>query len=1025
MKTAWVALVSVLSAMALAAPQDGTVVSGSATIQSAGNVTTVTSTTRKAIVNWQGFSLGPNEIARFVQPNRQSAVLNRVTGSDPSAILGALRSNGQVFLINPNGILFGPTARVDVGSLTASTLSLSDQDFLSGNLRFTDGNSALINQGLITAKDGVHLISPLVDNEGTIQAPAIQLEAIAQGHREQPQTDLLQAIASRGLSTDGLAVNGGTLEGDTIVVTSSNATVLAPGSRATATTSIHNFSHGSTVFSPGAELRAPFVEVSGTTNVVIQGHVSADTFLIDPTNLTIVNGSGGSQDGTLPDVFFGDANLGANTVSEQALEAQTASVVLQATNSITVNDIADGEITLQNNVGLTLQTQTGSIVFIDANDTVKATGTGALSVSAGGGATLGRFVTQNQAITLATGGATNVRQANAGASDVTLTTSAGDLTLSGPLSGGNVTLNVAGKLVGNAAAGLDVTATSLQITTGDKIGTSTIPIETDADTIAATGTSVFLTNQGPTLANGIQATAGALYLTSGTISLNRAGANPAVQASGQVRLTTTGDLTGDSDDTAADVVSSTLLINSGGAVSSLETSAGHVDLTSAGAAKMKHVPATALIVDNANVTGSFTLTAGGDITFTNANITTGLFVDTPGDVFLEAATAGNATIAARNIEALDADNADDLVATTLNLTASQGIGQGWTLDVRADLINAEASLDGIEFFSRNHDLHAGNLKLNPGANPSEIKLITVGTGDIVVDSVRAVGLPIRLTSVGAIREGTADPQPDVVGVSLNATAATSIDLQTSTTGLTLQAPVIDVRNSTTAPSTRVLALASGPVSVTSTGNDLAVAEVRGTSANLSGKTLSEFTPDAAIDITSDTVTLTSQGAISSSNALELDAAQLTANSVGNIRLTQTGTRTLSVTATGGDIVLNGPALELNNLTGGAITVSTTSGDILVGTVAATRGVILQSAGRIAELAPGAATDVTAGANSRLRAAQDVNDVEVQITGSLSVLAETEVGGVSVSVNGTVSPTNTLIKLNAPPGTVLFNGVPVP
>ena len=83
--------------------------------------------TDKAIVDWQSFSIGASESLRILQPGQLSVLLNRVTGGDPSLILGSLTANGQVFLINPGGILFGPNSSVNVGGLVASTLNITDQ----------------------------------------------------------------------------------------------------------------------------------------------------------------------------------------------------------------------------------------------------------------------------------------------------------------------------------------------------------------------------------------------------------------------------------------------------------------------------------------------------------------------------------------------------------------------------------------------------------------------------------------------------------------------------------------------------------------------------------------------------------------------------------------------------------------------------------------------------------------------------------------------------------------------------------
>ncbi|MDH4190333.1 MAG: filamentous hemagglutinin N-terminal domain-containing protein, partial [Betaproteobacteria bacterium] len=159
---------------AYANPNAPTVVSGSASFNSAGSTLTVTNSAG-AIINWQGFSIGASETTQFVQPSVTSAVLNRVTGPDGSQILGTLQSNGQVFLINPAGVFFGAGARVDVAGLVASTLNLSDQDFLAGKLNFSAAanSGAVVNQGAIATPLGgsVLLIGTSIENSGVITAP--------------------------------------------------------------------------------------------------------------------------------------------------------------------------------------------------------------------------------------------------------------------------------------------------------------------------------------------------------------------------------------------------------------------------------------------------------------------------------------------------------------------------------------------------------------------------------------------------------------------------------------------------------------------------------------------------------------------------------------------------------------------------------------------------------------------------------------------------------------------------------------
>ena len=142
-----------------------------------------------AIINWQNFSIERGETTRFIQQNANSSVLNRILGQDPSRIFGSLQSNGRVFLINPNGILFGPNSQIDVNGLVASSLAISNQDFLAGKLKFSAGNGVagkVNNAGSIRTPNGgqVYLIAPQVENSGVITSPNGEI-MLAAGHTVQ------------------------------------------------------------------------------------------------------------------------------------------------------------------------------------------------------------------------------------------------------------------------------------------------------------------------------------------------------------------------------------------------------------------------------------------------------------------------------------------------------------------------------------------------------------------------------------------------------------------------------------------------------------------------------------------------------------------------------------------------------------------------------------------------------------------------------------------------------------------------
>jgi filamentous hemagglutinin family protein len=132
-------------------------------------------TSQKAILNWQGFSIAPNEAVNIQQPNARAALLNRVVGQDASQIQGQLNANGQVYLTNPNGVIFGKTAQVDVGGLIATTHNISNADFMHGNNHFTQNSAkgSVENHGTINTHEGgvVALIGESVTNTGTIDTP--------------------------------------------------------------------------------------------------------------------------------------------------------------------------------------------------------------------------------------------------------------------------------------------------------------------------------------------------------------------------------------------------------------------------------------------------------------------------------------------------------------------------------------------------------------------------------------------------------------------------------------------------------------------------------------------------------------------------------------------------------------------------------------------------------------------------------------------------------------------------------------
>ncbi|MDZ7891223.1 MAG: filamentous hemagglutinin N-terminal domain-containing protein [Rhodoferax sp.] len=213
------AVLASLGSAAFALPVDGVVTNGAAAITSGGTgVLVVNQTSNAATINWQSFSIGASETVRFVQPSSNSVALNRVLGSDPSQILGKLSANGQVFLVNPNGILFGQGASVNVGGLVASTLDMADSDFLAGRYSLQgSASSSIRNLGAIHAREGgyVALVGQTVENEGNISAPkgSVALVAGSAVTLDFAGDGLLKVAVSES-ALNALVRNGGVVQAD-------------------------------------------------------------------------------------------------------------------------------------------------------------------------------------------------------------------------------------------------------------------------------------------------------------------------------------------------------------------------------------------------------------------------------------------------------------------------------------------------------------------------------------------------------------------------------------------------------------------------------------------------------------------------------------------------------------------------------------------------------------------------------------------------------------------------------------------
>ncbi|AHF02361.1 hypothetical protein THIAE_08465 [Thiomicrospira aerophila AL3] len=346
-------------------PTGGNVTHGNATINQSGNVMNIHQTTDKLITNWNSFNIGAGATVNFHQPGSNSAALNRINDTNPSQILGNLNANGNVYLINPNGILFGQNAQVDVGGLIASTLEISDQDFLNNTLNFKNlglSDGQIKNLGNIRAKGGVvALIANQVNNQGQIHADHGNV-ALAAGNQvtlDFTGDGLMTVTVEQGV-IDALAQNGGLIQADggfVIMTTQAqndiyrnvvNNTGIIQAQTLQADASgrimlMGGMTQGQVIAGGTLDASAPttgdggFIETSAA-NVQIQPGLQVTTkaengktgeWLIDPTDIEIVSGAGGDFAGD--PVTSSSSSIGADTL-----------VANLANSNITLQTPADG-----------------------------------------------------------------------------------------------------------------------------------------------------------------------------------------------------------------------------------------------------------------------------------------------------------------------------------------------------------------------------------------------------------------------------------------------------------------------------------------------------------------------------------------------------------------------------------------------------------------------------------------------------------------------------------------------------------
>jgi len=373
--------------ISFAAPSGGVVTSGSATISQNGTTTNINQSTQKATINWQKFSIASNETVNFNQPNVNSITLNRVIGNEKSIINGALNANGQVWILNSNGVLFGKNASINTAGLLATTAQLSDTDFNAGNYHFKNATAhSVINEGTITISDAgsVILASNEVRNQGTIKAikGKVHLVGTSDYTVNLNGNSLVNLKVNKGI-LDALVENSGHIiaDGGEIYLTTNavdellkgvvnNTGIIEANSLDGLTGHVELFAHGGEVQVGGSiEAKDGFVETSGKDFTFLNANIQAGEWLIDPVNITIDAALAGAIETAL-----GSGDVTIETDTPEHSDVDTSSGESGSDGNITV----DSGINWASDQTLTLNAYNNIIVNADITSTSTNAGAGVI-----------------------------------------------------------------------------------------------------------------------------------------------------------------------------------------------------------------------------------------------------------------------------------------------------------------------------------------------------------------------------------------------------------------------------------------------------------------------------------------------------------------------------------------------------------------------------------------------------------------------------------------------------------------------
>ena len=1018
-----------------ALPKGGTVVQGKATITQNGNNLTINQTTNNAVVNWNSFDIGANAKVVINQPSANSAELERVTGNNASQIFGQLQSNGQVILVNSNGIVFGRDGSVSATGFTASTLGISDADFMSGNYQFKGaGSGAITNDGTIISTNNngyVALLGAQVTNNGKIEAQhggaAILAAAqditvpvtstgriklalspsalnasvtnsasgviVANDGQVYMQASGLNDAAHQSYSTvtqSGLIDVSGTKGGAVALLADGgainvNGTINASGTNALASGDIvigRDVTTGklaATTDVSGATLIAKggTVETSGDYLKSTGLKIEAKSWLLDPTNVEI------------------NATSTADTAGDSVVLADDISTALSAGTSVTITTAPSATGVSQVVVGSNI-TAAGTIT-LSAPITMSGSGSPTLTLTAYGAIT----INTNSAITATSGSLNVVMGVGQGTPYATANVNSNIIT-----NGGNITITGSQSQMNfTGASGAPLYLSTGNPTTPNIPGAGYIAIAGSGGTIGANGV---ITNTSP------GANSGGLVFTDANLQASYINLNAGANTTNAVGLT--GTTVNASKDVTIYTLSayqnglnmSTSSAAYGSMVSSI-TANGNINLTS----KLTTPYANAMVLN----TVTDTSTTGGTINITATATTAtsyGLFIQSP-----ISATSGLITINASTPSGTGSYNslvgsATGTISAPAGLAVNvnggtgylNGVISGTTLSVnQTSGYTGVLALNAANTYTGLNTVYNGTLQAGNSTSAVTTPFGT-NTGPISVSAGANVAFAFNNNfTYGNVIQGAGNVI-ETGGSGAGLTSLTAINTYTGTT--TVQAGTLQMGNLQAFGSTSGITVGSTSTSAATLDfNGYSIANpisINGTGVSSLGALVNNSSTTAVNE--SGLITVSSNANIGGNGSKSLTfsggiASTLTSGNPSNT-LSKVGTDTVILTNTTNYNVAS------TNVTGGTLQIGANN---TLGTTTATLGsnpVVLSNGANVL-FTSGSATTIS-------NAISGAGNVSANITGTLIVGTATN----GITLTGTASNTPS-INLTAS-GSITQSGI---